>query len=428
MSAAASLKQRPLLADLSNGLRVAALPLPLQTGALAFFVRAGSRDEQEREAGFAHAVEHMLFKGAGPWDVEALARAMDALGGGVNAWTSRERICVHALFPADAWQEAWELVSQLALAPHFPAEEWARERGVIFAEMAMVEDDLPEWAADRHWESAFPDGFGRPVLGRRETLAAASVEDLRAFHQRSFGAPRLLIAACGGISAEAVMDAAAALEVPQAAAKAEPSRPAFAPGARCFARRSEQVHILISALHEPLRDRQRAPAALANQVLGAGMSSMLFQEVREKRGLAYSVGSHWDRYEQLSVWTVEASCAPEVAKECAEAVATTLQRFVGENVSETRLALARKQLTASLRMSLDRPLRVLERLGDAFLEEPHAMQEELDWVQETDASSVRALAETVWGEELAVSVAGPEAPARAALETLAARLGLSVFT
>ena len=416
------LHTRPQVARLANGLVAAALPLPLQTGAIALFVRTGSRDEAEAEAGFAHAVEHMLFKGAGGRDAETLARAMDALGGGVNAWTGRERICVHATFPGDAWQEALEIVSALALAPHFPEEEWARERGVIFAEMAMVEDDLPEWAAERHWQVMFPGAFGRPVLGTRQALQAAGIADLKRFHARGFGSPRLLLAAAGGVPWEKVFAQAETLAVPAT----EPARheaPAFAPGARLFARASEQVHMIVSTCLPPLVGPVRAQAALANQILGAGMSSMLFQEVREKRGLAYSVGSHWDRYEAMSVWSVEASCAPEAARACAEAVAETVARFMQEGADEARLALARRQLAASLRMGLDRPLRVLDRLGDAFVEELPAPAEELAWLEEADAAAIGALARQAWNGKLAISVAGPDREAEAALAVLQRMLG-----
>ena len=418
----AVLQTRPEVARLANGLLVASFPLPLQTGAIAVFVRAGSRDEAAHEAGFAHAVEHMLFKGAGDRDADALARAMDALGGGVNAWTGRERICVHAAFPGDAWREALELVASLALAPRFPEEEWARERGVIFAEMAMAEDDLPDWAADRHWQAMFPGPFGRPVLGTREALEAADAAALAAFHRRTFGAPGLLLAVAGGVPADEAARAAEALAVP-AAAPTRHEPPVFTPGARLFARASEQVHMIVSACLPPLAGEARATAALANQALGAGMSSMLFREVRERRGLAYSVGSHWDRHEAMSVWSVEASCAPEAARACAEAVAGTVARFAREGVSDAQLALARRQLAAATRMGLDRPLRVLDRLGDAFLEALPSPAEELAWLEAAARADVAALAAQAWGGKLAIGVAGPEAAASGALEALVAGLG-----
>jgi len=260
-----------------------------QSVAIGIFVDVGSRDESESEAGITHALEHMLFKGTSHMDVHQLAEKLDELGGNANAYTSRERTCFHLHVLHEKWREALDILIAMVQEPALPSQEWPREREVIYAEMAMVEDTPEEWVVDQHVEALFPDSaIGKPVLGSHDSLAAIGAQELTGFLQRWYRAPRMIITAAGNISHQQLVDA-----VGQADWR-EPGQPitrqlpqAMATGVQPLRREGGQAQMIVSVAGIHAASKQRPVAWLTNQVLGGGMSSRMFREVREKRGLAY---------------------------------------------------------------------------------------------------------------------------------------------
>ena len=392
------------------------------TVALGFFVDVGSRDESPAEAGIAHALEHMLFKGTQDLDALALNERLDLLGGTANAFTSRERTCFHIHVMREDWPEALGLVASMLLKPTLPADEWTKEREVIFSEMAMVEDAPDDWAMEQHMQALFPgSSLGRPVLGGRDSLSAVGRSELTSFLQAYYRPPRLVVAAAGGIDHRALVEAVQAIGWPQAG-DGQVARVPVAPasGVQALVRDSGQANLVLSYPGITAASPERPVAWVANQLLGGGVSSRLFREVREKRGLAYHVGTHLALLSDVGVWTVTCDTEPERLDACIEVITATLEAFA-DGVAEEELARAKRQLQIQMRMGMDSVEGMMLYLGGR-LDEAELLSPD-DWVQVVQGVSLTAL--RAWirahlSQPPLWTVSGPEAAVRRAEHRLRA--------
>jgi len=325
-----------------------------QSVALGVFVDVGSRDESSAQAGISHAIEHMLFKGTARMDVHALAEKLDELGGNANAFTSRERTCFHLHVLHEHWRESLDVLMAMVREPALPEDEWLREREVIYAEMAMVEDTPEDWIMDKHVEALFPDHvLGSPVLGNHQALAAMDAQTLRGYMQQYYCAERLLIVAAGRIEHVDLVEALSGLSWRQAGAMQRRLEPAlWGQGVQLLERDDEQAQIVLSYPGICVDSDERPVAWLANQLLGGGMSSRLFREIREKRGLAYSVGSHLSMLSDAGSWSMSCGSEPERAAACVSVLQDVLTDFSG-SLHEDELQRAKRQLEVQFRMGLD---------------------------------------------------------------------------
>lgn len=339
---------------LAEGPLVVTRQMPdVQSVAIGLFVDVGSRDESDATAGIAHALEHMLFKGTTSLDVHALSERLDQLGGHANAFTSRERTCFHIHVLHEDWPEALALLTSMLLEPALPEEEWQREREVIFSEMAMVEDSPDEWVFDRHMEALFPGQMlGRPTLGTVEALRAISHHDLRDYLNCNYCPPRLLVAVAGRVEHAEVVETLSRIRWPRAGESGVRPQAQRAAGVQYLPRQLEQAQLVLTYPGTTSAGADRAVSWLANQMLGGSMSSLLFREVREKRGLAYSIGSHLGTMTDAGIWSISCGTDPEKLTTCIDVVRSTLEGFVQE-ISPEMLARARRQLEVQFRMGMD---------------------------------------------------------------------------
>jgi len=362
-----------------------------QSVALGIFVDVGSRDESETQAGITHALEHMLFKGTKQMNVDHLAEKLDELGGNANAFTSRERTCFHLHVLHEHWQEALGILTAMVREPALPEHEWQREREVIFAEMAMVEDTPEEWIMDQHVEVLFPEhALGRPVLGNHNALNNLSAHDLRTYLQQHYSAGRLLITAAGNIDHSQLVDAVASLHWQSDSSDAIHRLPPadLADGVQALPREAEQAQMILSFPGIRVDASDRPQAWLANQILGGGMSSRLFREVREKRGLAYSVGSHLSMLSDTGIWSMTCGMEPSRAADCVTVMQDVLEHFAAGIFNE-ETERAKRQMEVQFRMGLDsvegQMLYLGSRLDEAVLQSP------LDWLERIRAVDVAML-------------------------------------
>ena len=385
-----------------------------QSVALGVFIDVGSRDESDLQAGITHALEHMLFKGTKQMDVHALAEKLDELGGNANAFTSRERTCFHLHVLHEHWQEALSLLTSMIREPAMPEAEWQREREVIYAEMAMVEDSPEEWIMDRHLAALFPEhALGRPVLGTHEALASLSTDDLSAYLQHWYRPPRLLITAAGRIDhAELVaeVDSLDWLQQSNTSEQAALARTgcAMRTGVQSLEREGEQAQLILSFPGISATSAERPIAWLANQILGGGMSSCLFREIREKRGLVYSVGSHLSMLTDMGAWSVSCGMEPSRGAECVDVLCDVLGSFV-EEITEEELHRAKRQLEVQFRMGLDsvegQMLYLGSRLDEEYLNSP---MQWLDLMHAVDMDQLRLWSERQLSQGMLWSVAAPK--------------------
>lgn len=397
---------------LQNGVTIATREMPkAQSVAIGIFIDVGSRDEKNSQAGISHALEHMVFKGTDKLDVHQLAERLDDLGGNANAFTSRERTCFHLHVLHEDWQEALDLLSDMLLKPALPEAEWLREREVIFSEMSMVDDAPDEWVYDQHMSQVYTDqAMGKAVLGTKKVLNALDVKGLRDYLDQHYRGDNVLIAAAGRIKhhdLETNIQQSAWLDV--ACQKHEARVPAiFHAGKHHMPRKMEQAQVVASWSSIHATSLEKPIAWIANQLLGGSMSSILFREIREKRGLAYSIGSHLSTYTDTGLLSISCSTMPEQLETCLTVLGDTIAD-VCSGVSLDMVERAKKQLTVQFRMGMDSVEGAMLQIG-ALLDE-EILYSPLEWVDKVNTvepEQVQAWLKTQLEAQALWTIAAPE--------------------
>lgn len=340
---------------LGNGLRVAVDPMPdAQSVALGIYAMVGSRSEPDHLSGLAHVVEHMVFKGAGPRDTRQIAEAIEDVGGVLNAWTARDQTVFYGrTLAADAPLLA-ELIADFLRAPRLDPDDLEREKEVILSELGEVVDSPDDLVHDHLFEAAF-DGqaLGRSILGREESLRAIGAEDCRAWLRDELVPSRLILSASGRIDPDQLLRLAESLFGDMEDRPGTPiGRAEFTGGVRNDRREFEQAHWCLAVPGLAAGDPRLPALSVFVQALGGGMSSRLFQELREERGLAYSVSAWNQAFADTGI--VALSCAAD-RKRAVESMHVARAVLAGaiETLSDAEVARARAQLEAGLLMSLE---------------------------------------------------------------------------
>jgi predicted Zn-dependent peptidase len=397
--------QRRLLA---NGIPLVTEHLShLRSMSLGVWVETGSRDEGPGEWGISHFLEHTFFKGTDTRSAEAIAQEADALGADLNAFTGREQTAFYIKVLSDGADEAAALLADVLTRPAFDEDQLARERHVVGEEIRMVEDDPEEWVHELHAAHVWgPDApLGRAILGTPESVAGLTRERIHAYLARRYTPDRMVVAAAGHFDPEALfarMDATLGrLPVgspdpadPMAATTGAPE-PAFAglPPVLHF-RDLEQAHLCVSGRGLPAGHPDRFGLYVLNDLLGGGSSSRLFQEIREKRGLAYSVYSGLSSYRDGGELTLYAACGPDALARVAELVERELARLCEEPAPEDELARIRGHLKGALVLGLESSFGRMSRLAQDELlwHAPRPLEELLEGIDRVDAAQVTRLA------------------------------------
>ncbi len=343
-----------------NGLVICTQHVPgVRSVALGAWVRAASLHETPELMGVSHMLEHLVFKGTARRSAKALALALESLGGSLDAYTTREYTAFQARVLDRDLGVAADVLHDVLFAPLLRDEDLALERGVILEEIAMVEDtpdDLVFELHDRLLWGAHP--YGYPILGTRETVGAIPGEALRARHAALYHPGNIVIAAAGNLTHEGVLAAlrnAGWADVPAGDARpmaVPPVEPA-APARKRVIRKMAQTHVVIGSTTIPLGSPDRPAYSIVNALLGGGMSSRLFQRVREDLGLAYAVYSYQSLHPEVGVHGVYVGTAPATAAKATQAIRDELERLVQEGIPEDELALGRQQFVGQYLLSLE---------------------------------------------------------------------------
>ena len=340
---------------LASGLSVVTDSMPhLETASLGVWVGAGSRDEAADEHGISHLLEHMAFKGTTRRTARQIAETIEAVGGDLNAATSVESTAYYArVLKADV-PLALDVLSDILSEPAFDPEELQREQNVIVQEIGAAEDTPDDIVFDRLQETAFPDQpVGRSILGTPETVRSFNSARIRAYLTRNYRAPDMLVAAAGAIEHRQIVEEAerrfASFIGPAAPA---PVAAHFGGGIRVETRNLEQVHIAVALQGLPVRDERLYSLQVFTNILGGGMSSRLFQEVRELRGLCYTINAFHMPYADTGMFALYAGTdeadAPELMRVVIDQIANAT-----ETINETEIARAKAQMKAGLLMALE---------------------------------------------------------------------------
>jgi predicted Zn-dependent peptidase len=318
---------------------------------MGVWVNAGARDETDAENGLSHFIEHMIFKGTRKRSAYQIAKEFDAIGGHTNAFTSMENTCYHAKVLDTQVATMVDVLSDIFLNSIFDAHEVERERPVILQEIGMVEDSPDEYihylAGNNFWGN---NPLGRSILGTRETIAQFGADAIRGFFQRLYQPERIVIAAAGNLGHQRLVELIGPAFESVRRGDGFPER--ITPANRCLVdirpRELEQVHICLGTAGLSVIDPRRYTFSLLNTILGGNMSSRLFQEVREKRGLAYAVYSFTSSHVDTGMFGVYLAVSPEQALPAVALVASELTRMAREPVDPAELTGAIEYTKGSL--------------------------------------------------------------------------------
>ena len=382
------------LTRLANGLTVAIDPMPgAQSAAIGLHAFVGSRSEPEGKGGLAHLVEHMVFKGTRSRDARAIAEAIEDVGGSLNAWTSRDQTVFHARTLAPDVGLALELIADLVRAPKLDETELEREKLVILSELGECLDAPDDLIHDHLFEAAFGEqALARPVLGNEATILGLDRNDCVRWLEKEYRPERLVVSAAGKVDPGHVLMLAEALFgdlEPIAPPATEPAR--FVGGIRSDRRQAEQTHLAL-AWHGVPAPGPTAPAlSLFAQAVGGGMSSRLFQELREERGLAYSIYAWTQGFAETGLFAVNLSADKARATEALNLARDIVERSA-DDLDDSELRRARAQVEAAILMAMETPqgradamARSIEIFGRIM-----TIEEMLDELRAVDVSAARA--------------------------------------
>ena len=397
---------------LPNGLTVAVDPLPgAQSVAIGLYAMVGARSEPEHLSGLAHVVEHMVFKGAGPRDTRQIAETIEDVGGVINAWTARDQTVFYGRTLAKDAELLTELLCDFIRAPHMAEEHLEREKDVILSELGEVVDAPDDLVHDHLFEAAFEgQALGRPVLGREETLRTITRDDCLAWLRDELVPSRLILSASGKVDPDDMLKCAERLLGDMENWPGRPiSRAEFTGGVRNDRREFEQAHWCLGLPGMCAGDPRLPALSIFVQALGGGMSSRLFQELREERGLAYSVSAWQQAYADTGVVALSCAADRNRAVESMHLARSVLADAV-ESLGDAEVQRARAQIEAGLLMShegaqgrADQMARSIEVFGRIL-----TVEELLGQIRSVDAAAARTAGAALLDGRAAVASVGAQ--------------------
>ena len=387
---------------LANGLRVVSHHMAhLETVSLGVWVAAGARHEQASEHGISHLLEHMAFKGTERRSATDIAEEIEAVGGELNAATSLETTAYFARILKGDVAIALDILADILQIPRYAEDELEREREVILQEIAATRDSPDEIAYELLQDAAFPNqAIGRPILGTTQSVTRFRATDLRAFLAANYGASRMVLSAAGSVDHDELVRHAEAQFGRLnggVGGRFEPAR--YVGGTRTSAKPFEQSHLVMAFAGPSYRARDFYTAQVFSGLFGGGMSSRLFQEVRERRGLCYAIYSSCWALADSGLFGIHAATGPEMMSKLIEVVGDELVGAAAEKPADAELARAKAQLKAGLLMGLESSSARAEQMARQLLlfdrlMEPRELIERIDAVT---ADAVRELAANLVG-------------------------------
>ncbi|MFG2825192.1 M16 family metallopeptidase [Kitasatospora sp. NPDC048365] len=394
---------------LPGGLRVVTETLPtVRSATFGIWVGVGSRDETPVLNGATHYLEHLLFKGTSRRSALEISAALDAVGGEMNAFTAKENTCYYARVLDTDLPLAIDVVCDMLTGSLIRPEDVEAERGVILEEMAMAEDDPGDVVHDLFAKTIFGSGpLGRPILGTEETVTGLTRDQIAGFYHRRYRPENLVVSAAGNLDHRRVVklveQAFAGVLATSTGHPAEVRQGVkavrTAGKVAALNRPTEQAHLVLGTPGVPRHDERRWAMGVLNAALGGGMSSRLFQEVREKRGLAYSVYSYSSSYADTGLFGIYAGCQPKRVEEVLRICRQELARVVEHGITEEELQRAIGQLSGSTVLGMEDTGSLMNRIGKAEISYGHhlSVDEMLEKMASVTLDDVHAVARDVLG-------------------------------
>ena len=405
---------------LPGGLRVITESLPaVRSVAFGIWAGVGSRDEDPAHAGATHYLEHLLFKGTSRRSALEISAEMDAVGGELNAFTAKEYTCYYARVLDEDLPLAIDVLSDMVTSSLIEPKEVDAERGVILEEIAMNEDDPSDLVHEAFAAQVFGDTpLGRPILGTVESINAISRDRIAEHYRARYTPDGLVVAAAGSLDHDRVVELTRAAFGSALAGEVLPAPPrlpgplaeaAAGTGVRLVSRPVEQANLVLGCGGLARTDSRRFALGVLNAALGGGMSSRLFQEIREKRGLAYSVYSFSSQHADCGQWGIYAGCLPAKTEEVLAICQDEVAKVVASGLTDEELERGKGQLRGSIVLGLEDPSSRMSRLGKSELVYPNLepVDQILAEIEAVTPDLVREVAAAVLSQPKALAVVGP---------------------
>jgi predicted Zn-dependent peptidase len=399
---------------LDHGLRLVTEEMPhVRSVSIGVWLTRGSRHEHDQVSGIAHFIEHMLFKGTTTRTAEDIAQEVDSIGGQIDAFTSKEYAGYYIKVLDEHLPVALDVLSDVILRPAFDTDDIEREKKVVLEEIKMVEDtpdDLVHELFMQHFWEGHP--LGRPILGTRETVEAFSQQVLRDHFSGTYTAPNLIVAAAGNLQHASIRDAVAKAfsSVGVKAADLAERAPQVLPRVLTRFKELEQSHIVLGTSAYPQSHEDRYVSYVLNTVLGGSMSSRLFQNIREKRGLAYAVFSGLSAYRDAGMFNVYAGCAADTVEEVIDLVVEELRGMRRAPLPAAELRRAKDHLKGNLMLGLESTSARMTHLArqEIYFDKPYTLDDTLAGIDLVTGEDVQRVASALFADGgLGLTVLGP---------------------
>jgi predicted Zn-dependent peptidase len=399
---------------LPNGVRVITEPMPhVRSVSVGVWIGSGSRREAGEQNGLSHFIEHMLFKGTTRRSAEDIARSVDSIGGNLDAFTAKELVCFNTKVLDEHLSLAFDVLSDLVLHPLFREEDIEKEKGVILEEIKM-EADSPDYLVHEIFSSNFwkDHPLGKPILGTRETVKRFDRAMIHGFYESVYAPANMVVTAAGNLTHERMVGLVREYFETLPPGDAPPADPVPSTHARIALRNKkalEQVHLCLGVPSYPLPHEERFACYVLNTLLGGGMSSRLFQNIRERQGLAYAVFSELNPYRDTGCLSIYAGTSIESACKVVKSITNEFRDLKEQRVSDEELRRAKDHLKGSLMLSLESTASRMSNLARQEMYFGHffSLDELVESIETVTAEDVQRIAQTFFDpKQIALTVLG----------------------
>lgn len=398
---------------MNNGIRIVTESIPhVRSVTVGFWYRVGSRDETVENGGMSHFIEHLMFKGTKTRSAREIAEVIDASGGQINAYTSKEHTCYYARVPDSHVALAINTLSDMLRNSEFSSDEIQKEKGVVLEEIKMVEDSPEELVHDLFAEGALVDHpLGRPILGCAESVSNIEREHLVSFFNDKYDGENLVVAAAGNLDHDHIVDLVREqfADLHQGASNdGDLPKPVTATH-RLYAKKTEQVHLCVGGRGLERNHEDRFALFILDVALGGGMSSRFFQDLREDRGLVYSTYTYHTSFKETGLFTIYAGTSPENAHQVVSLIRDGIGAVVDRGIDEQELYRAKEQLKGSLMLGLEHSANRMSRIARAelFDEKLLTPDELIDRIDSVSVNDIARVTADIFRDDLILAAVGP---------------------